>query len=194
MPNWYNQLCLLYSGCDFLMSSAICAMRCHITVYSKWGCPLVHSCHYHLKQSCHRRLVCPTSLLRQSLSILITVGSLALCASEFSSGSWLSQHLKSNRRTFFFLPACGHINSPQSDYLWPSSPEESLLGIAFHWAPRLSSSQFFLLPGLRGQQYWLTYFKKCFPYYYCVLGWGRANPSTLPWVLHIELGSIGLPN
>lgn len=153
MQNWFNQLCLLYSGCYILMSIAICAIRYHRTVYSKQGCPLAHSCHYRLKQSCHRRLVCPTSLLRQSITTLITEGLLALCANEFFRGSWLLQPRKSNRRTFLWICCLRPYYLTSEWLLWPRSPEYSLLDIAFHQVPLLRGSLFFLLPGLHGQQY-----------------------------------------
>lgn len=176
MPNWYNQLCLLYSGCDFLMSTAICAMRCHVAVYFKRGCPLVHSCHYRLKQSCHRHLVCPTSLLRQSLSILITVGSLALYAAEFSSGSWLSQHLKSNRRTFFFICLLVATSTHHRVMTYGLLPLNSLcLALLF------TEHHVWVAHSFSCYQDFMVNNTDSLPYYYCVMGKGRASsPILLP--------------
>lgn len=66
---------------------------------------------------------------RASLSP-ISGGLLTLGASEFSSGSELSQVVKGIRKAFFsVLPAGGHFCSPYIDYLWPKFPENSLLSI-----------------------------------------------------------------
>lgn len=123
-----------------MMGIAICAKRCCWRVYSKKGCPLIHSCHHCLEQSCQRCVACPTSLLRQSLLIPDYYG-FTLYATEFPYGSELPQCLQSTSHQQNYssvLPACGLISSPYTDCLGPIFSEHflpSIVGVLFICLP-----------------------------------------------------------